>query len=347
MNHRERQMATIRHELTDRISVDAIAIENAQEIATYLGLENTDQVYDHLGIDGRIVLAERYEEQRKTNADGQQLTEWGTLDTGDYGTARAAPLAQAQSIADIERYVWPDPLAFDFNRAASTARELGQKYALRGPYWKPLFCQVCDLFGMEEAMLRMLLEPSIFEAALEHVYDHVYRYCQRLLDVLGDDLPILCLGDDFATQRGMMIDPEKWRKVLKPWYAKLFGLGKQRGKLVWFHSCGNIVSVLPDLIDIGMDVWETVQLHTLSMSPELLKANFGRDITFFGAINTQHLPFATPEEIRAETLQCIKVLGKNGGYICGPDHHVKPNVPVENVLALFDTAICSIVPQRS
>ena len=111
-------------------------------------------------------------------------------------------------------------------------------------------------------------------------------------------------------------------------------LGIEPGK-----SCGNITQVLPDLIDIGMDVWETVQLHTLPMSPKQLKREYGRHITFFGGINTQRLPFATPEEVRSEVLECIKILGRDSGYICGPDHHIKPDVSLENTVALFDAAM--------
>ncbi len=135
-----------------------------------------------------------------------------------------------------------------------------------------------------------------------------------------------------------MISPEHWRRFLKPKFAELFDLGKRAGKFVWFHSCGDITEVLPDLIDIGMDVWETVQLHTLPISPEELKRDYGKHITFFGAINTQRLPFATPPEVTEEVKRCIEALGKDGGYICGPDHHIKPDVPPENAVALFAAA---------
>jgi len=131
---------------------------------------------------------------------------------------------------------------------------------------------------------------------------------------------------------------EHWRRFLKPRYAKLFDIGKRRGKYVWFHSCGDITEVLPDLIDIGMDVWETVQLHTLPMSPRELKKEYGRHVTFFGAVNTQRLPFAHPDEIRAEVARCIEALGHGGGYICGPDHGIRADVPYENIVALYETA---------
>lgn len=90
--------------------------------------------------------------------------------------------------------------------------------------------------------------------------------------------------------------------------------------------------------NIGMDVWETVQLHALPMPPAELKRQYGKHITFFGGVNTQNLPFATPQQVADEVNRCIDLLGEGGGYICGPDHHIKPDVPAANVVALFDTA---------
>jgi len=316
--------------------VDTIAIENQSEIAKFLEIETSD-VIKRLGIDGRIVAAPYIGEIPKP-ADGFSLTEWRTQNTGDYGTARINPLANATSIVEIEEYPWPNVEQYDFARASEVAKSFSSEYAVRGPYWRPIFCRVCDLFGMEEAMVRMSIEPKMFEAALEQVFIITLEYCEQLLEACGDSMSILCLGDDFATQRGMMISPEHWRKFLKPKYAKLFDLGKKTSKFVWFHSCGNITEVIPDLIDIGMNVWETVQLHTLPMSAEQLKREYGRHLTFFGAINTQRLPFATPQEVRDEVERCINILGKDGGYICGPDHHVKPDVPAENAVALFESA---------
>ena len=107
---------------------------------------------------------------------------------------------------------------------------------------------------------------------------------------------------------------------------------------MWFHSCGDITAVLPDLIDIGMDVWETVQLHTLPLSAQALKREYGRDLTFFGGVSTQRLPFVSPDEVAAETRHCLELLGHDGGYICGPDHHIKPDVAPANTVALFRTA---------
>ena len=100
---------------------------------------------------------------------------------------------------------------------------------------------------------------------------------------------------------------------------------------------------LGDLIDIGMDVWETVQLHTLPMAPEVLKREYGKHVAFFGGINTQTLPFAAPDEIRREVRRKIEILGEGGGYICGPDHTINLDAPPENAAALYE-AIGSFTP---
>lgn len=361
MTPRDRQLAAIRHEMADRVSTDAICIENVPQILEHLRMDelevnerteevrdggfahlrylrqNLDPLFDRLGLDGRIIQAV-YTGEIPLDDSGRPMSEWRTATGDDYGTAHGYPLGRATDIAEVERFPWPSAADYDYDSAASYAAKWAAKYAMRGPYWKPLFCQVCELVGMEETMIRMVASPAVFEAILEGVFCHVLEYCERFLDACGESLPIFYLGDDFATQRGLMISPALWRRFLKPRLAKLFRLGKRRGKYVWFHSCGDVTSVLPDLIEIGMDVWETVQLHTLPISAERLKREYGKEITFFGGVNTQRLPFATPDEVAREVRRCIETLGKDGGYICGPDHHVKPDVPAVNLLALYDTA---------
>lgn len=332
MTPRARLLATIRREPVDRIPTAVICIENQPEIAAHLGVPEAE-VMDHLGIDSRVVTAPYAGALWPAMLQG--VTEWGTPNTGDYGTARFNPLADVTGLAAIEAYPWPDPAQYDYEAAAAEAYRL-RDYAVRGPYWQPVFCRACDLFGMENALMHLLDEPALIEAVLARAAAFTYDHCVRLLDACGDDLPILCLADDFATQRGLMVSPAVWRRFIKPHLARLFALGKSRGKVIWFHSCGDITAVLPDLIDIGMDVWETVQLHTLPIDARTLKREYGRHLTFFGAISTQRLPFVTPDEVRAEASRCIDILGEGGGYICGPDHHIKPDVPPANTVALFE-----------
>jgi len=346
MTSRERMLAAIRHEAPDRIPLAILEIEDVHKFARWYGIEHADDGYDighydgvyvQLGIDGfRSAVVHRGDKGIAPN--GEPLNEWGAVAKKDYGTKHWYPLAEAESVAAVEAHPWPDVDSFDFDTPARTAIEHGETFALRGPYWWPLLCRAFDLMGMERVMVQMALQPAAFEAILDRAFEITAAVCERLLDVCGDGLPILRLGDDFATQRGLLISPEHWRCFLKPLYAKLFDIGKRRGKYVWFHSCGDITEVLPDLIDIGMDVWETVQLHTLPMSPRELTKEYGRHVTFFGAVNTQRLPFARPDETKAEVAHCIEALGHGGGYICGPDHGIRADVPYENIVALYEAA---------
>jgi uroporphyrinogen decarboxylase len=286
---------------------------------------------------------------------------------GGYSGARQEyPLAGA-SLDEIEGYAWPDPDDFDYEIVAQVLQKDLQKaiyiktqYAVQLPgmaredaargggsmpasraasAWLPVLCTLFELFGLEETLVMIPGEPQKIEVALAHIESFTVEFSRRYLEASRGLADIFWFGDDFATQRGMMISPEHWRRFLKPVYQKVFELATGYGVKVWFHSCGTFRPVLPDLIDIGMDVWETTQVHLPGNEPEVLKREYGQDITFYGAINTQHtLPFGTPEDVRAEVRERIRVLGKGGGYICGADHTILPDVPIENVLAMLDEA---------
>ena len=340
MTPKERQLAAIRREPIDRTPVDAIWVYNQKAIADYLKIDQK-QVLEYLELDGRPILLE-YENEFSERSDEAGAIFWSTTlfegDSSQYGTHRKYPLANASGIKDIEAYQWPDTDKFQYEKSRKLAEKYGDTYALRGPFWMPIFCKACDLFGMEEAMVRMMTEPGVFEAAVRSITDIAMDVYRKYFDLCGDKVEIFHVGDDFATQRGLMISPAKWREFIKPQWSRLIEYGKSLNKIIWFHSCGDITEVLPDLIDMGIDVWETVQLHTLPISPSKLKSEYGRHITFFGGINTQTLPFSTPAAIESEVQQCVEILGKNGGYICGPDHSINADVPPENAIALFKAA---------
>jgi len=340
MTPKERQLAAIRREPTDRTPVDAIWIYNQKEIAEYLKIDQK-RVLEHLGFDGRPVLLE-YKTEFSDRSDSLDSVAWSSTlfdgNSSQYGTLRKYPLAEASSISEIESYQWPDPEDFRYDKAKSLAEKYSDTYALRGPFWLPVFCKACDLMGMEEAMVKMMTSPGLFEAVIEQVTELTAAICERYLEACGEEIDIFQIGDDFATQRGLMISPAKWRQFIKPRLARLIEIGKHHDKLIWFHSCGDITDVLPDLIDMGIDVWETVQLHTLPISAQKLKQEYGHHLTFFGGINSQKLPFSSLSAIEAEVRECVEILGKNGGYICGPDHTINTDVPPENTIALFQTA---------
>jgi uroporphyrinogen decarboxylase len=277
-----------------------------------------------------------------------------------FGKGRHYPLQAARSVQDIENFAWPDPADFDYAVAARVlqaipdekAKRVEGKYALLTPgmtpeeatqksggNWLPVICTLFDLFGFEETLLKLWQAPAMIEAAVRKVEEFALGFYERLFEATRGLAQFVYMGDDFATQRGLLISPEHWRKFLIPTYAKYFALAKKYELKVWFHSCGQFRPVMGDLIDIGLDVWETVQTHLPGNEPDILKREYGEHITFFGGISTQTtLPFGTTDDVRQEVRERIRVLGKNGGYICGPDHGIMPDVPLANVLAMYDEA---------
>jgi uroporphyrinogen decarboxylase len=131
------------------------------------------------------------------------------------------------------------------------------------------------------------------------------------------------------------MSPETWRRFIKPGLAKMFERVKKSGKVVALHSCGDINKILGDLIDIGLDIYQTVQPEIYDLKK--LKAEYGKSLSFWGGISTQRLlPFAKPEEVKATVKDTISILSNYGGYIASPTHQVPADVPPENIIALVE-----------
>lgn len=292
---------------------------------------------------------------------GRSVTVMGATGAGYSSVRGGYPLAGATSVAEIDKFPWPDPDDFDYEVVAGvlrslpdeTAKSIRTVYSIQRPgqtrtaaarglgvgSWIPLLCSIFDLVGMEAALIWMHTQPVLIEAIVAHLEAFHLGFHRRLLAATQGLVDIADFGDDFASQTGLLISPRHWRRFLKPTYAKIYALAKSSGLKVWVHSCGTFRPVLPDMIEMGMDVWETVQAHLPGNEPSVLKREYGRDLAFFGAISSQHtLPYGTPEAVRAEVRERIRVLGQGGGYICGPDHTVMADIPIENVLAMLDEA---------
>jgi uroporphyrinogen decarboxylase len=285
----------------------------------------------------------------------------GVKGSGYSGERGGYPLADLLTVRDIENYQWPRAEDFDFSAVSPTlcavppSRPLwvrplyifppedpdqGVSVRAHRAEWVPVLCTLFNLFGMEGTLVGLSLEPARIEAALERIRVFLLEFCGRMLaEAEGSGAEIFWFGDDFASQKGMLLSPELWRRFLKPIYAAVFSLAKSRGMKVWFHSCGTFRPVFADLIEIGMDIWETAQVHLPGNEPEVLKREYGAEITFYGGINSQTtLPHGSESDVRAEVRDRVRVLGKGGGYICSSDHAILPDVPFQNVVAMIDEA---------
>jgi uroporphyrinogen decarboxylase len=235
----------------------------------------------------------------------------------------------------IKKYKAPDPNKKDnFYFAEKDIKEYSGEYLVVPSGYAGIYERAYFLMGYEEFMMNLALNPSLIEDLLDKITDYKIEIAKGFIK-LG--IKVGHTGDDLGTQLGTMFSKQTFQKILKPRIERLWKVYKDAGLPVMFHSCGNVTEFIPDLIEIGLDVLEPVQPV---MDLSYLKREFGRDITFWGGIDTQKvLPYGKPEEVRKLASETIKILGKGGGYIIATAQEVMKDVPIENVKALVETII--------
>jgi len=195
-----------------------------------------------------------------------------------------------------------------------------------------LFERAWSLRGMENLLVDMYESESFVEALLEKITDYDLKIINEALKYNFDGF---YFGDDYGQQQGMIMGPALWRKFIKPCLVRIFEPIKKKGIPIMLHSCGNIEQILGELIEIGLDVYQTVQPEIYDL--EKLKKNYGSDLCFYGAISTQKtLAFVKPEELKSIIRKTIATLNISGGYICAPTHQVQADVPPENIMAMIE-----------
>jgi len=186
----------------------------------------------------------------------------------------------------------------------------------------------------------MLMDMAMGEEYIFALFDkvmHINTEIGKKLIEMGAD--IIWAGDDFGTQRGMMISPDMWREHFKPrikWMFEEFRKVNPDIKIAW-HTCGSVIPIIDDFAEIGLDILNPIQPLAEGMEPQFLKDTYGDKLNFFGGIDIQNLmPHGTPEEVKKEVKRRIGILGKGGGYLVAPAHNVQNDTPVENIDAFFE-----------
>jgi len=344
MTPRERALAAFDHEVPETVPAYVRNVMEWQRHAEHFGVSTQDDLFTLLGNTIRCFWPDLLtSKDTPSSTDSEQsapalFTVWGIPEDtrGNYTDSLPRPLAHAETISEVDAFEWPSGDDWDFE-AMREQLIAEQTYARLSPSWMPVFSRLCELFGMENAMVKLYTNRTVIEAALAHLDRFYTDFYTNMLDACGDQIDIFGLGDDFAANDSLLIPPDLWRQLFKPLYAKWLGMAKARGLRTFMHCCGKLTDVLPDLIDSGLDAWQTVQTHLPGQDAEYLKAEFGEHLTFVGAIDTTNiLGVSTPEEVRQHVHTQIRTLGRGGGYICAPDHTIMAEVSSENVGALYD-----------
>ncbi len=275
--------------------------------------------------------------------------EWGIgwrkpLDSRLYFDMFHAPLANAESVADIERHNWPDP--DDPGRYEHLAHEAAQLEANTGAAivlgrMAPGTLELAAWTrGMENFYMDLAADPDFACALLDKVNEIKMRYWERAISEAGDRVVVITEADDMASQHSLIISPDIYRRLIKPRHKQLFDHIHRLAPhaFIFFHSCGAIYELIPDLIEVGVDILNPVQVSAAGMDPTRLKQEFGSALSFWGgAVDTQKtLPHGTPEEVRDEVRRRIDQLAPGGGFVFNTVHNIQSDVPPENLAAMFD-----------
>lgn len=328
-------------EFADRLRVD-MALQGKQ-VHNPHGGGNTYELERSLGVDllrTSVGWANSYYMDDKPYVDewgvGWQIHPYETpFGRGHYTEIASNPLADD---AAISGYQPPDPNRPElYTDAAQMIRDFKEEYWIAGVTVTTIFETAWALRGLEQMMLDMALDPDLANHILDIPFNYHLTAAKKLVE-LGVDM--IWTGDDVGSQNQMMISPRMWRKYFKPRMAAFISELKSINPevVIAYHTDGSVEPVIPELIEIGLDVLNPIQ--PACMDPAAIKKQFGDKLSFWGTIDEQKtLPFGTPEDVVAEVRQRIETVGYDGGLILAPTHHVQLDTPLENFWAMVNTIL--------
>lgn len=376
MSARERVIRALNHEEPDRIPIDLGGFQTGihkkayQDLTRHLGLVETIQDRDpvqQIAIPSEAVLNRFHVDIRYITAHGPDSftgaieiherhgkrwydlrDEFGVVwsmpeDQMLYMDISYHPMASA-TIRDIEAYPFPnggDPSRFTGVREKALAIRQQTPYALSSGICGVTY-EVCwYMRGLERWFLDMMDNPAFCEALIDRTAQFWVDWLQGFLIQVGDLLDIIMIGDDLAGQHGPLFSPKFYREVVRPRQQRVIDTIKKHTQAkIWYHTCGNCSQYIPDLIEMGVDILNPVQISANGMDPKELKARFGKNIVFWGGgIDSQHvLPFATPGQIIEEVKRMVEIFKPGGGYVFNNVHNIQAGVPPENIVAMYEAA---------
>ena len=372
MTHRERILNALKHKEPDRVPVDlgshsssTITAGAHERLRAYLGLPPNpppaiasrwlgtvvpdEAIMRRFGVDARpLFLGAPDGRPERELPDGSLMNEWGVTRTkhGDghyYPTDGPFYRLAEPTPEDVERLSWLDP--------ADAGRYRGLRERAKALHENTDYAVVLSLGsgpvhvghqvrGFGEWLSDLLVNPSFSDALTERITDFWVEVADRALEEVGNHVDVVTWGDDLGIQRGLLFRSELYRRVIKPRYKRMVEAVKRHGKPIIYHTCGSVVDLIPEFIELGIDALNPVQVSAAGMDTKRLKREFGQDIAFWGAIDTQAvLPRGTPAEVREEVKRRIEDLAPGGGYVLCAVHNIQPDVPPDNIVAMYEAAV--------
>jgi uroporphyrinogen decarboxylase len=377
MNSRERIIKALNHEEPDRVPFDLAGstwtgITNTayQNLRRYLGMEKEEPVWsdviqqivipdevmlEKLNVDTRGVFPltshnwDVYSKMKDRGDYFEYFDEWGFTHhfpkNGHWFSLVKHPMDTVDFEAEglVESYNWPDAsnkLRFYGLRRKAIEFRKQDKIVMTKGLCAGLFEMHQRVRGMENAMLDPFLYPVNSDKVIGKLADLKIEFWDACLDELGDVVDIAGEGDDYGTQQSQLISPDQFREYYKPHFIRVLSFIKKKAPHIklMFHSCGNVRPVIPDFIEMGVDILNPVHINATGMEPVQLKKDFGKDICFWGGgVDTQKvLPSGTIQEVKDDVHRNIEALASGGGFVFATVHNIQAEVPPENIAAMFE-----------
>ena len=364
LSHKQRILKSLSFIEPDRVPLDisgtnvtSMHIEIEKKLKHYLGFKGRkniirsynqicvvpdERILEYFDADTRIIYFNESKPWR-LQSDGTFIDEWGIgyklSPDGYYYNFSSHPLKDA-TLKDLDKYKWPNP--YSERRLLGLEKrveELGSEYCLilEGSR-ECIFGLASWLRGQEQFYMDLLINQKFAEALMDILLDYQKKLLGFIIKKIGKDIDVVKVADDLGAQNSLIISPEIYRKLIKPRQAELYRFIKNKCDCkIFLHSDGAIRDIIPDFIEIGVDILNPVQTSTKGMDPIQLKKEFGKKIVFWGGgVETQStLSFGTPEEVEEDVRKKIEIFKKGGGYVFSQIHNIQPKVPINNILSMY------------
>lgn len=331
MTRRETVINVLNHRQTDIVPYFAEFTQEAHDrIASYLNDENFD---DKWGLYLKYMQYWGWPTEIKDRR-GYFKDDFGVV-WNRSGVDKDIGVVDEYLIKDIENYSYTFP-TIDEKRIRKEYDDMIKKredeFLIAG-FGFTVFERAWSLIGMENVLMYMIIS----EVRLENIFERICEYNIKLINIAleYDEIDGIYFGDDWGQQRGLIMGPKYWKKFIKPCIKKMYDTVKSKGKYIVQHSCGDVQDVFPDLIELGLDCYQTFQPEIYDIKK--IKKEYGNDLSFWGGVSTQQLLVdSSVDKVKSETKRIMEIMSKGGGYIAAPTHAVTHDIPPENIVAMMD-----------
>ncbi len=355
MTPRERALKAINFEEADRVTIDNWMVpEIKKRCMEYWGCENEEELLAFLGVDVRDNYGPSYVGQEFKKFDDNTVADlWGvrrrqviygkgTPHEGIFKEVSWSPLEHMTTVEEMEAYEgWPSPDWWDYSKMKEDCAYWHPQYFVlnkgdrldRTAQLKPMMY----LRGIQQTFIDLAQNPKIVEFIRDRVVNYFVEYNPKVFEAADGEVDMFMMGDDVGGQRGPLLSPEMWRRYFKDGFRTYVDIAHKYGLKVMYHTCGDVYALIPDFIDCGLDMLQSLQTRATNMDIKRLKQEFGKDLSFQGGMDIQQvLPLGTPDDVREMVKYAADNTKPGGGYFFGTAHNIQADTDMQNVVALFE-----------